>query len=66
MPFEETNKKITEAAENHHPPYDEKAWEKMNMLLDKHMPVEKKKKKKGSLFVFLILICWWRYSLFIF
>jgi len=56
MPFEETDKKITEAAENHHPSYDEKAWEKMNMLLDKHMPVQEKKKRRVAFLLFLFLI----------
>jgi len=55
MPFEETNKKITEAAENHHPSYDEKAWEKMNMLLDKHMPVQEKKKRRAAYLLLLFL-----------
>ena len=55
MPFEETNKKITEAAENHHPSYDEKAWEKMNMLLDKHMPVKEKKKRRAAFLLLLFL-----------
>ena len=56
MPFEETDKKITEAAENHHPSYDENAWDKMNMLLDKHMPVQEKKKRRVALLLFLFLI----------
>src|SRR5436189_434652 len=55
MKFEETDKKITEAAENHHPSYDEKAWEKMNMLLDKHMPVEEKKKRRAAYLLLLFL-----------
>jgi hypothetical protein len=55
MPFEETDKKIIEAAENHHPTYDEKAWEK-NKLLDKHMPVKEKKKRRAALLLFLFLI----------
>ena len=38
MQFEEFDKKIKEAAEHHHPAYDEQAWGKMNKLLDKHMP----------------------------
>jgi len=55
MPFEETNKKIVEAAENHHPAYHEKAWEKMNLLLDKHMPEEKKKRRGAFLLLFLLV-----------
>jgi hypothetical protein len=56
MPFEETDKKIIEAAENHHPSYDEKAWEKMNKLLDKHMPVKEKRKRRAALLLFLFLL----------
>jgi hypothetical protein len=55
MPFEETNKKIIEAAENHHPAYHEKAWVKMNLLLDKHMPEEKKKRRGAFLLLFLLV-----------
>lgn len=56
MPFEESDKKIIEAAENHHPSYDEKAWEKMNKLLDKHMPVQERKKRRVAFLLFLFLI----------
>ncbi len=45
MPFEELDKKIREAAEQHHPAYDEKAWAKMEKLLDKHLPHEKKRRR---------------------
>jgi hypothetical protein len=56
MPFEETDKKIIEAAENHHPSYDEGAWEKMNKLLNKHMPVKEKKKRRAAFLLLLFLI----------
>ncbi|MGC4036713.1 MAG: hypothetical protein QM764_12180 [Chitinophagaceae bacterium] len=52
MQFDEFDKKIKEAAEHHHPAYEEKAWEKMETLLDKHMPVEKDDRRR---FAFLIL-----------
>ena len=52
MQFDEFDKKIKEAAEHHHPTYDEKAWEKMEMLLDEHMPVKKDDRRK---FIFLLL-----------
>lgn len=45
MPFEELDKKIREAAEQHHPAYDEKAWAKMEKLLDKHLPHEKRRRR---------------------
>ena len=34
MQFDDFDKKIKEAAEHHHPAYDEKAWDKMEKLLD--------------------------------
>ncbi|HWH63937.1 MAG TPA: hypothetical protein VNS50_11710, partial [Ginsengibacter sp.] len=40
------NKKIKDAADQYHPAYEENAWDKMELLLDKHLPVEKKKKKR--------------------
>ena len=40
MQFEEFDNKIREAAENHHPAYDENAWARMENLLDKHLPQE--------------------------
>ena len=41
MQFDELDNKIREAAENHHPAYDENAWAGMEKLLDKHLPQEK-------------------------
>jgi len=61
---DEINKKIKDAADQYHPAYDEIAWDKMELLLDQHLPVEKKRRRKyflillaslligGSLFVF--------------
>ena len=49
---DEINKKIKDAADQYHPAYDENAWDKMELLLDEHLPVEKKRKRK----YFLILI----------
>ncbi len=46
------DKKIIEAAENHHPAYDEKAWHNMKKLLDKHLPQEKKRRR--GFFFFLL------------
>lgn len=43
---DEIDKKIKEAAEGYnHPAYDDKAWDNMEVLLDKHLPVEKKKRR---------------------
>ena len=38
MQFEKFDKKIREAADHHHPAYDDNAWDKMEKLLNKHMP----------------------------
>lgn len=46
---------IREAANNHHPVYDDKAWEKMQALLDEHLPVKKKRKRALILFAVLSL-----------
>ena len=45
MQFEEFDDKIRDAAEHHHPAYNEGAWGKMNKLLDKHLPQEKKRRR---------------------
>ncbi|MGG9964273.1 hypothetical protein [Ferruginibacter sp. SUN106] len=56
MPDEEIDKVVRDAANQHHPPYDDEAWGKMEVLLDKHLP-QKKDRKKPVLFwlVFLLL-----------
>jgi hypothetical protein len=53
MQFEEFDKKVKEAAGNHHPAYDEQAWRKMENLLDKHMPQEKDDRRR---FLFILLL----------
>ena len=55
MQFDYFDKKIKEAAENHHPAYDEKAWNKMENLLDKHMP-EKKDRRRFIFFLLFFLL----------
>ena len=47
---EELDKNAQEAANNHNPAYDEKNWDQMEALLDKHLPQDKKKRR----FIF-----WW-------
>ena len=56
MQFEEFDKKIRDAAEHHHPAYDEKAWDKMKILLDKHLPVKRDDRRRFILFLLLLLI----------
>jgi hypothetical protein len=55
MQSENFDNKIREAADHHHPNYDEQAWAKMENLLEKHMPV-KEKKKRRILFFFLLFL----------
>jgi hypothetical protein len=51
---DEFDKKINDAADHHLPPFREQDWNKMNMLLDKHLPEEKKKRRFMPL-LFLLL-----------
>ena len=55
MPDEEIDKLIQDAASQHHPPYDDKAWERMEALLDKHLP-QKKDRRKYIFFLLLFLL----------
>ncbi len=56
MQSEEFDKKIKEAADHHHPAYDEKAWMKMEKLLDTHLPQQKDDRRRLIFFLFLFLI----------
>ena len=56
MQFEDFDKKIKEAAEHHHPAYDEMAWDKMEKLLDKHLPQKEDKKRRFIFFLLLFLL----------
>jgi hypothetical protein len=56
MQFEDFDKKIKEAAENHHPAYDEQAWGKMNKLLDKHMPLKEERRRRFILLFFMLFL----------
>jgi hypothetical protein len=52
---EEINKKIKDAADQYHPAYDDSAWNKMEQLLDKHLP-GKKDRRRIIYFLPLILL----------
>ena len=52
MQFEDFDKRIKEAADHHHPAYNNTAWEKMEELLDKHLPEKKSDRRR---FLFLLL-----------
>lgn len=56
MLSEDFDKKIREAAQHHHPSYDERAWAGMKKQLDKHMPVEDDRKRRGLFFLLLFLL----------
>jgi hypothetical protein len=56
MLSEDFDKKIRDAADHHHPNYDEKAWSGMKKLLDKHMPEEKENKRRFFFILFFILL----------
>ncbi|MGN6533392.1 MAG: hypothetical protein ACTHK0_16740 [Ginsengibacter sp.] len=47
---EENDKRIKEAADHYHPEYDDTAWQKMDQLLNEHLPPEKERKR----FLFLL------------
>ncbi len=56
MQSEELDNKIREAADHHHPAYDEQAWTKMEKLLNKHLPQEKEKKRRFIFFLLFFLL----------
>ncbi|MFZ9387390.1 MAG: hypothetical protein ACO25B_05870 [Chitinophagaceae bacterium] len=56
MLSEEFDKKIREAADHHHPAYDEKAWSGMKKLLDRHMPEEKDDRRRYFFFLLFFLL----------
>ena len=55
MPDEEMDDIIRDASNQHYPAYDDQAWNKMERLLDKHLP-QKKDKRKYLLFLLLFLL----------
>lgn len=50
------DKRIQDAASNQEPPFQEKDWNRMESLLDKHLPQEKKKRPFLFWLVFLLLV----------
>jgi len=46
------DKKIKDAADHHHPSYDEQAWKRMLKLLDRHLPQQPENRRK---FLFILL-----------
>jgi hypothetical protein len=56
MQSEEFDKKVTEAADHHHPAYDENAWARMEKLLDKHLPQKKDDRRRIIFFLLFFLL----------
>jgi len=53
MQFDEFDNKIKEAADHHHPAYDDQAWAKMEKMLNKHLP---QKEEENRRFIFFLLL----------
>ncbi|NOT51709.1 MAG: hypothetical protein HOP10_10585 [Chitinophagaceae bacterium] len=56
MQFEDFDKKVKDAADHHHAAYDEKAWGKMEKLLDKHLPQKEDNRRRFIFFLLLFLL----------
>lgn len=56
MQSDKFDKKVIEAAERHHPPYDEKAWDRMEKLLDKHLPEKDDRRRRIFFFMLMALL----------
>ncbi|MDQ6901679.1 MAG: hypothetical protein M3139_01550 [Bacteroidota bacterium] len=50
------NKKIKDAADQYHPAYDDNAWNKMELLLNEHLPVKDNDRRRYFLFLLLLLL----------
>ena len=64
MQFDQFDKKVTDAANHHHPAYDEQAWGRMEKLLDLHLP-QKKDDRRRFFFLLLALLIMGGTALFI-
>jgi hypothetical protein len=53
---EEMDDIIKRAANNHHPAYNDKAWEKMELQLDKHLPQKKDRRRPIFFLLFFLLL----------
>ena len=56
MQFEDFDSKLRQAADQHHPNYDEKAWTKMQTLLDQHLPANKDRDRRIFFLLLLVLL----------
>ncbi len=48
--------KVKEAADHHHPAYDEQAWKGMEKLLNKHLPQKDDNRRRFLFFILLFLL----------
>jgi hypothetical protein len=56
MQFEDFDRRIKEAGENHHPTYNENAWDKMEQLLDRHLPQKRDDRRRFLFFILFPLL----------
>ncbi len=56
MQFENFDKKIRDSLSQPPPGHDDPAWDKMEQLLDKHLPQQKKDRRRVIIFFFLFLL----------
>jgi hypothetical protein len=56
MQFEEFDKKVKDAANHHHPAYDEQAWVKMEKLLNVHLPQKEDDRRRIFFILFFFLL----------
>ena len=54
MSIDNLDKKIQEAADQFEPAYNENAWDKMEKLLNEHMPQKKERNRKLFWIIFLL------------
>lgn len=55
MQFDQFDKKVKEAADHHHPAYDEQAWAKMEKMLNKYLPQKEDDRRRFIFFLLLFL-----------
>src|SRR5436853_520560 len=53
---EEINKKIKDAADQYHPAYDDAAWNKMEQMLNEHLPRKKDRRRIIYFIPFIALL----------
>ena len=54
---EAINKRISEAADQYHPAYDDEAWKGMEQMLNEHLPKKRDRRRVFFLLLFTVMIC---------